>query len=156
MNSLTRWQRPELSTWPGFGRLTDIRDEIDRLFESPLTEWAHTSNLLSGWTPALDLYEDKDNLFVKMELPGMKREDIDVSLHEGSLSISGERKSEQKHETADVYRAERFFGRFQRTVALPTPVAADKVKAQYKDGILTVTLPKTEEAKPKQIDVNVS
>jgi HSP20 family protein len=156
MNSLTRWQRPELSTWPGFGRLTDIRDEIDRLFESPLTEWAHTSNLLSGWTPALDLYEDKDNLFVKMELPGMKREDIDVSLHEGSLSVSGERKSEQKHEDADTYRAERFLGRFQRTVTLPTQVAADKVKAEYKDGILTVTLPKTEEAKPKQINVNVS
>jgi HSP20 family protein len=156
MNSLTRWQRPELTTWPGFGRLTDLRDEIDRLFESPLAEMARTSNLLSGWTPALDLYEDKDNLFVKVELPGMKREDIEVSLHEGSLSISGERRSEEKHEDADVYRAERFFGRFQRTVTLPTPVAADKVKAQYKDGILTITLPKTEEAKPKHIDVNVN
>jgi HSP20 family protein len=156
MNSLTRWQRPELSTWPAFGRLTDLRDEIDRLFESPLTELAHTSNLLSGWNPALDLYEDKDNLYVKVELPGMKRQEIDVSLHEGSLSISGERKSEQKHEDAEVYRAERFFGRFQRTVTLPTPVAADKVKAQYKDGILNITLPKTEEAKPKHIDVNVS
>jgi HSP20 family protein len=156
MNSLTRWQRPELSTWPGFGRLTDLRDEIDRLFESPLTELARTSNLLSGWNPALDLYEDKDNLYVKVELPGMKREDIDLSLHEGSLSVSGERKSEQKHEDAEVYRAERFFGRFQRTVTLPTPVAADKVKAQYKDGILNITLPKTEEAKPKHIDVNVS
>jgi HSP20 family protein len=133
-----------------------LRDEIDRLFESPLTELARTSNLLSGWNPALDLYEDKDNLYVKVELPGMKREDIDVSLHEGSLSISGERKSEQKHEDAEVYRAERFFGRFQRTVTLPTPVAADKVKAQYKDGILNITLPKTEEAKPKHIDVNVS
>jgi HSP20 family protein len=156
MNSLTRWQRPELSTWPAFGRLTDLRDEIDRLFESPLTELARTSNLLSGWNPALDLFEDKDNLYVKVELPGMKREDIDVSLHEGSLSISGERKSEQKHEDAEVYRAERFFGRFQRTVMLPTPVAAEKVKAQYKDGILNITLPKTEEAKPKHIDVNVS
>jgi HSP20 family protein len=156
MNSLTRWQRPELTTWPSFGRLTDLRDEIDRLFESPLAEWTRTSNLLSGWTPALDLYEDKDNLFVKVELPGMKREEIEVSLHEGSLSISGERKSEQKHEDADVYRAERFFGRFQRTVTLPTAVAADRVKAQYKDGILSITLPKTEEAKPKHIDVNVS
>jgi len=156
MNSLTRWQRPELTTWPAFGRLTDLRDEIYRLFESPLTELARTSNLLSGWNPALDLYEDKDNLYVKVELPGMKREDIDVSLHEGSLSISGERKSEQKHEDAEVYRAERFFGRFQRTVTLPTPVAAEKVKAQYKDGILNITLPKTEEAKPKHIDVNVS
>ena len=156
MNSLTRWNRPELSTWPSFGRLTDLRDDLDRLFGSPLAECARGSNLLSGWTPALDLYEDKDNLFVKVELPGMKREEIDVSLHEGSLSISGERKSEQKHQDADVYRAERFFGRFQRTVALPTAVAADKVKAQYKDGILTITLPKTDEAKPKRIDVNVN
>ena len=156
MNSLTRWQRPELTGWPGFGRLTDLRDEIDRLFESPLAELARTSHLLSGWTPALDLYEDKDNLFVKMELPGMKREEIEVSLHEGSLSISGERKSEQKHKDAELYRAERFFGRFQRTVTLPTPVAADKVKAQYKDGILSITLPKTEEAKPKHIDVNIN
>jgi HSP20 family protein len=156
MNSLTRWQRPELTTWPSFGRLTNLRDEIDRLFESPLSELARTSQWLSGWTPVLDLYEDKDNLFVKMDLPGMKREEIDVSLHEGSLSISGERKSEQKHEDAEVYRAERFFGRFQRTVTLPTAVAADKVKAEYKEGILSITLPKTEEAKPKHIDVNVS
>jgi HSP20 family protein len=133
-----------------------LRDDIDRLFESPLTEWARNSNLLSGWNPALDLYEDKDNLYVKVELPGMKREDIDVSLHEGSLSISGERKGEEKNEDAEVYRAERFFGRFQRTVTVPTSVAVDKVKAQYKDGILTITLPKTEEAKPKHIDVNVS
>jgi HSP20 family protein len=156
MNSLTRWQRPVLSTWPGFGRLTDLRDDIDRLFESPLTEWARNSNLLSGWNPALDLYEDKDNLYVKVELPGMKREDIEVSLHKGSLSISGERKGEEKHEDAEVYRAERFFGRFQRTVTVPASLAVDKVKAQYKDGILTITLPKTEEAKPKHIDVNVS
>jgi HSP20 family protein len=133
-----------------------LRDDIDRLFESPLTEWARNSNLLSGWNPALDLYEDKDNLYVKVELPGMKREDIDVSLHEGSLSISGERKGEEKHEDAEVYRAERFFGRFQRMVTVPTSVAVDKVKAQYKDGILTITMPKTEEAKPKHIDVNVS
>ena len=155
MNSLTRWQGPELSTWPVFGRLTDLRDDLDRLFESPLAEWGRTSSLLSGWNPSLDVYEDKDNLYVKVELPGMKREEIEVSLHEGSLSISGERKSEQKHQDAEVYRAERFFGRFQRTVTLPTPVAAEKVNAEYKDGILSITLPKTEEAKPKHIDVNV-
>lgn len=153
--NLTRWQRPGLATWPTFGRLTDLREEIDRLFESPLAELTRTSQLLSGWTPALDVYEDKDNLFVRVELPGMKKEDIDLSLHDGSLSISGERKSEDKHEDAEVYRSERFFGRFQRTVTLPTPVAVDKVKAQYNDGILTVTLPKTEEAKPKHIDVHV-
>jgi HSP20 family protein len=154
--NMIRWQRPVLTPWANLGRLTDLRDEIDRLFESPLSELTRTSNLLSGWTPALDVFENKDNFVVKAELPGMKKEDIEVSLHDGSLSISGERKSETKHEDAEVYRAERFFGRFQRTVTLPTPVAADKVKAQYKDGVLTITLPKTEEAKPKQIDVSVS
>ncbi len=151
--NLMRWQRPELA---GFGRLTNLRDEIDRLFEAPLAELAHSSQLLSGWTPALDVFEEKDNVIVKAEVPGMKREDIEVSLHDGCLSISGERRSQENHQEAEVYRAERFFGRFQRTVTLPTPVAADKVKAQYKDGILTVILPKTEESKPKHIDVNVS
>lgn len=154
--TMIRWQKPVLTPWSNFGRLSDLRDEIDRLFEAPLTELARSSNLLRGWTPALDVYEQKDNFIVKAELPGMKKEDIAVSLHDGSLSISGERKSETNHEDAEVYRAERFFGRFQRTVTLPAAVAPDKVKAQYKDGVLTVTLPKTEEAKPKQIDVSVS
>jgi HSP20 family protein len=153
--NLTRYQRPDLG-WAGFGRLSSLRDELDRLFESPWTELARTSQLLSGWTPALDVHEDKDNFVVQAELPGMKREEIDVSLHDGALSIFGERKAEEKYEEAEVYRTERFFGKFQRTVSLPAPVAADKVKAQYKDGILTITLPKTEAAKPKQIDVNVN
>ena len=152
--NLTRWQ-PGFATLAGFGRLSSLRDEIDRLFEAPLAEWANSSRLLSGWNPALDVYEDKDNLFVKVELPGLKKDQIDISLHDGSLSISGERKSEEKHEEGEVYRAERYYGRFQRTVTLPTPVASDKVKAEYKDGILSITLPKTEEAKPKRIDVNV-
>jgi len=153
--NLIRYQKPDMA-WPTFGRLSSLRDELDRLFESPLAEWTRTSQLLSGWTPALDVYEDKENFIVKAELPGMKREDISVSLHDGMLSISGERKSETKHENAEVHRTERFFGRFQRAVTLPASVAPDKVKAQYKAGVLTVTLPKTEEAKPKQIDVSVS
>jgi HSP20 family protein len=156
MNYLTRWQRPELSNWPSFGRLSNLREELDRLFDSPLAELARGTQLLSGWNPALDVYEDKDHLFVKIELPGMKREDINVSLHDGSLSISGERKNQSRSKDGEVYRSERFFGRFQRTVTLPAPVSGDKVTAQYKDGILTVTLPKTEESKPKQIDIGVS
>ena len=153
--NLIKWQRPILTTWPGLGRLSDLRDEIDRLFESPLGE-TRTSQLLSGWTPALDVYEEKDHFIVKAELPGLKKEDIEVSFYDGGLSISGERKSETNHEDAEVYRAERFFGRFQRTLTLPTPVAVDKARASYQDGVLTVTLPKTEEAKPKRIDVSVS
>ncbi|HEX5220340.1 MAG TPA: Hsp20/alpha crystallin family protein [Verrucomicrobiae bacterium] len=153
--NIVKWQRPTLA-WPSFGRLANLHDEIDRLFESPFSELTRTSQLLSGWTPALDVYEDKDSFVVKAELPGMKKEDIEVSLHDGSLSISGERKTESKREDSEVYRAERFFGRFQRTVSLPAGVAADKVKAAYNDGILTITLPKTEEAKPKKIDVSVN
>jgi HSP20 family protein len=154
--NLIRWQRPVLGTWSNFGRLSDLRDEIDRLFDTPLAELARNSQVLSGWTPALDLHEDKENFTVQVELPGMKKDDIDISLHEGSLSISGERRSEQKVEEAEVYRAERYVGRFQRTVHLPSAVAADRVKAQYKDGVLTITLPKTDEAKPKQINVQDS
>lgn len=152
MSYSTRWQLP---TWTGYGRLSTLRDEIDRLFQAPLDELTRASQLLSGWTPSLDVYQEKDNLVVKAELPGMKREDIEVSLHDGSLSISGERKAQEKYHDAEVYRAERFVGRFQRTVSLPVPVAPDKIKAQYKDGILTVTLPKTEESKPRQIAVSV-
>ncbi len=139
-----------VSTWPTLGRLTDLRDEIDRFFEAPI---ARTSEFL-GWAPAFDVYEEQDNIVVKAELPGMKKEDISVSLHDGALIISGERKNEIKSEGREVYRAERFFGKFQRTVTLPTGVAAAQVKAEYKDGVLTVTLPKAEEAKPKQIEVN--
>jgi HSP20 family protein len=140
-----------VSTWPPLGRLTDLREEIDRLFEAPLARGAQ----LLGWTPAFDVYEEKDNFVVKAELPGMKKEDISVSLHEGNLIISGERKGETKSEGTEVYHAERYFGKFQRVVALPAQVTASNVKAEYKDGILTVTLPKSEEAKPRQIDVSV-
>lgn len=155
MNSVIRWRKPDMG-WPTLGRLSDLRNEIDRLFEVPFAELAQASNLLSGWTPVLDVHEDKDNFYVRAEVPGMKKSDIEVSLHDGMLSISGERRPESKHEDGEVHRAERFFGRFHRSVSLPAPVAADKVKAQYKDGVLTVTLPKTEEAKPKHIDVNIN
>ena len=155
MNSLIRWNRPELSGWPTFGRLTDLRDEIDRLFESPLSEMARSARLFSGWTPALDLYEDKDNLVVKLELPGMKREDIDVSLHEGSLCVSGERKSEEKHREADVYRAERFYGRFQRTVVLPARTDLESVSAAFKNGVLEITLKAPSELVSKKVPISV-
>jgi len=133
-----------------------LREEIDRLFESPLAEMTRTSQqFLSGWMPAMDVHEDKDNLYVKAELPGMRKEDIDISIHDGVLTVAGERKEDEKYHQAEVYRAERFLGRFQRTFTLPTLVDANKVKASYKDGILMVILPKAETAKPKQIEVTV-
>ena len=106
--------------------------------------------------PALDVSEDTDNVFVKVELPGMKKEEIDISLHEEVLSISGERKHEEEKEEGELFRSERFFGKFHRSVALPATIAGDKVSATYKDGILSVTLPNAVEAKPKRIPVSIS
>jgi HSP20 family protein len=130
---------------PGFGRLTNLQDELDQLFGTQAV-----------WAPALDVQEDKDNYIFRAELPGLKREDIEVSLQDGTLVISGERKVETVSEGTEVHRQERYYGKFQRALTLPEPVAADKVKADYKDGVLTVTLPKTEAAKPKKIDVSVN
>jgi len=152
--TLMKWTKPEVAGWTPFWQLNNLRDEIDRLFESPLAEFNRgAQQFMGGWGPAVDLYEDKDNLVVRAELPGMKKEDIDISLHEGVLTLSGERKEESQHKDTEVYRAERFVGRFQRSLTLPRPVTADQVQATYTDGILTVNLPKTEESKPKQIAV---
>jgi len=141
--NLIQYQRPGLA-WPTFGRLTSLQDELDRLFESPV----------QTWTPALDVQEDKEGFTIRVELPGLKREDIDVSLQDGVLVISGERKAEPLKEDTELHRQERYFGRFSRALTLPTAVAGDNVKAAYKDGILTVTLPKAEEAKPKSITIS--
>lgn len=152
--ALIRYQRPDV--WSPFQQLSSLRQEIDRLFDSPLATLEEaTQPFMGGWMPSVDLFEDKDNFVLKAELPGMKKEEIEISLHEGVVSISGERKQEQKHEDAETYRSERFFGRFHRTISLPSPVNGEKVTANYKDGVLTVTLPKSEETKPKQIPINL-
>ena len=140
---LMQYTRPGLA-WPTLGRLANLQDELDRLFESPMQAWA----------PALDVHEDKEGFTIRAELPGMKREDIEVSIQDGALVIAGERLQEKVNEGTEVHRQERYYGKFSRVLTLPTAVSNDKVKAAYKDGILTVTLPKAEEAKPKQIAVS--
>ena len=149
---LMRWQRPELSNWAPLDQLSNLRQEINRLFELPFGETARESEFF-GWAPTVDLYEDKDNVVVRAELPGMNKDDIEISLHQGSLVISGERKIETQEGEGETSRSERFFGRFQRALELPKAVDPNRVTATYKDGILTVKLPKTEESKPKQISV---
>jgi HSP20 family protein len=152
--SLIRYQSPELAAWTPLDRLASLRDEMNRLFDF---SWpSRDSGLFSGWSPALDVHDDKDNFIVTCELPGMKKEEIDISLHDGVLTISGERKQEHETGKGDTFRSERYFGKFQRSVTLPASVDGGKVKASYKDGILRVELPKAEEAKPRQIEVNVS
>ena len=151
--SLIRYQSPEVMAWPPLDRWSSLRDDLNSLFELPFwSSFARQGQLFGGWSPALDLYQDTDNVVAVVELPGMKKEDIDISLRDGTLTISGEQKSQTSNgEKAE--RTERYIGRFRRSVTLPTRVDADKISASYRDGILTVTLPKAEEAKPKQIEV---
>lgn len=148
---LIRFQRPELWNWPTFNQLTNLRDEINRLFEAPFD--GRTSDVLNTWAPAVDLYEDRENLVLRAELPGLKKEDIDVSLNDNVVTISGERRPEKKLEQSESSRQERVFGRFTRSLSLPKQVEAGAVKAAYVDGLLTVTLPKAAEFKPRQIEI---
>lgn len=152
--SITRYQNPELTDWSSFDRLASFRDEVNRLFDF---SWpSRDSGIFGGWSPSLDVHDDKDAFVVSVELPGMKKEDINLTLHDGALTISGERKHERESTDAGRFRSERYFGKFQRSVTLPASVDPNKVSASYKDGILTVELAKAEEAKPKQISVNVA
>lgn len=153
---LVRYTRPDLWSLTPLEQMSSLRDEINRLFEAPFGDFMRAGEFLDSRAPALDLREDKDNLVATVELPGLKKEDIDVSVHDGVLSLSGERRRESKTEEAGLHRCERSYGRFQRSLSLPKPVKVGDVKASYKDGILTVIMPKTEEAKPKQITVNVA
>jgi HSP20 family protein len=160
--SIMKWQRPNFWSLSPVRRVASFRDELDNLFSVAFghvsgssTELDRGSQFLEGWFPAVDVFEDKDNLLVRAELPGMKKEEIEISLHEGFLTLSGERKGQEKAEGTETYRSERWLGRFHRTISLPCSVVPDKIKATYTDGILTVSLPKAEEAKPKQIPISV-
>ena len=153
--TLIRYQTPELAPWSPADRWSNLRDELNSFFELPFwSSSARVGQLFTGWSPALDLYQNNDNLIAVAELPGMRKEDIEISLHDGTLTISGERKRERSSNNDKAERTERYIGTFRRSIALPTRVEANKVSATYRDGILTVTLPKAEEVKPKQIQVS--
>ena len=119
-----------------------------------LVRFCDPPSSLRSWSPPLDVYEDKDSFTVLLDSPGLKRQDIDITLREQNLAISGERRAEE-NKGEQGFRAERFYGGFQRTVKLPAQVEPNNVKASYQDGILKVVLPKAEAAKPKQIAVSV-
>jgi HSP20 family protein len=148
--SIIRYKSPELTPWTPFDRWSSLRDFLDSAFQL-----AGPVRGSFGWAPAMDVYEDDDKVTVELELAGMKKEDFDISLHDDVLTISGERKSESEKRDGESFRSERSFGSFSRSVTLPAAVKSDEVKATYKDGVLTVTLPKAEEAKPRKIQVEV-
>ena len=153
--NLIRYHAPDLAPWSALDRWSNLRDELHSFFDIPFwSSFGRAGQLFTGWSPALDLYESGDHFVAVVELPGMRKEDIDISLHDGTLTISGERKRESNNNGETAQRTERYVGTFRRSIALPTRVDTNKVNATYQDGILKVTLPKAEEAKPKQIQVS--
>lgn len=159
--TLAKWRKPELWASSPLRRMNNLREDVDNLFNLAFGRLLQpfgtepSSQFLEGWFPAVDVYEDKDTVVVKAEVPGMKKDEIDISLHDGFLTLSGERKQETKEEDAETYRSERWLGRFHRTITLPCRVDAEKIKATYTNGILSVSMPKAEEAKPKQIPISI-
>ena len=152
----------ELTTWKPFRELAPFKDfermrrEMDRLWDSFFEGGLRKRTEGAGeWLPSLYVAETKNEIVVKAEVAGMDPKDIDISLSDGVLTIKGEKKQEKEEKEADYHLTERSYGSFTRLVQLPKEVQSDKISASYKDGILKITLPKSEEAKKKEIKIKV-
>ncbi|MBI2863158.1 MAG: Hsp20/alpha crystallin family protein [Chloroflexi bacterium] len=141
-----------LIRWEPFGDITSIRQAMDQLFDDsflrPQAAW------VTPEMPTIDMYETDDSLVVKATLPGVKPEDVDISVTGDTLTVKGESKADQEVKRENYIRKERRHGSFSRAIALPLPVQVDKAQALYENGVLTLTLPKAEEIKPKSIKVH--
>ncbi len=154
--AIIRW-RPT-SEWDPFSLISSVRDEMDRLFDNSLAPWRPTGAGFSegAWTPEVDVIEDENSVIIRANIPGLKQDEIDLSVVGDTLTLKGEKKQESEVKKENYHRIERSYGFFQRVIPLPSAVDADKVKASYQDGVLEVELPKKEEAKPKKIDIKLS
>ena len=144
-----------LDLWEPFRDLRRMHDEMDRLFGSLWPTGDGDLTQTAAWLPAVDMYEEKDQVIVKAELPGVKKEDLSLSLTEDTLTIKAQRKFEHEEKREGFFRMEGRYGSFQRTLELPVPVKTDAIKAEYKDGILKIVLPKAEAAKTREIKIDV-
>jgi HSP20 family protein len=155
--AVMRW-RPfsqGLETWAGARELGEMQSEVSRLFDAFLGRSAQSAPQERAWAPAADMYETKDELVIKADLPGMSEKDVQVSITGDLLSLKGQRMEPEDVKPEQYFRAERWAGRVERMFQLPIPVQADGVRASYRDGVLTVTLPKLESVKPKEIKIDV-
>lgn len=138
-----------LIRWNPFRTLASLPLEVERFFE----DFGLSSDTV--WVPSVDVTETDDAYELKAELPGLKKEDIHVSVEDNVLCLKGEKKQESESKTKSVHRIERMYGKFERSFRLPNGVKANEIKAKYENGILTVRLPKSEEAKRKEIPVTI-
>src|SRR5688500_7179563 len=145
-----------LVRWNPFNEMSLLQNQMNRLFESALHGWPSESNGTTGttnWIPAADIYESENELFVNLDLPGVDPKLVDVRVENNVLTIRGERQFEEKQNKENYHRVERSYGAFARSFTLSTAVDADKIRASYKAGVLSITLPKAEAAKPKRIQI---
>jgi HSP20 family protein len=144
--------------WEPFGEFSTLQERMNRLFEDliPTTRMGEEELNTGTFYPAVDIYEGEKEITLKAELPGIDKKDVQVEINDGVITLRGERKIEKENKKENYHRVERSYGIFNRSFTLPTTVDPGKVKANYKDGVLSVTLPRKEEAKPKSIPVGVN
>lgn len=147
MNSITRCDP--------FFNFAGFQDHLNRLFEANVQSRGDKS-ALTTWAPAVDIFETENELVIKADLPEISEKDLDVRVENNTLTIHGERKFEQKVKEGSYLRTERSYGSFSRSFSLPNTVNTDAIKAEYKNGVLTIELPKRAESKPKKVKVNVT
>lgn len=137
-----------------FRDLRSLQDEVNRLFSTNLSRAFGEEGIARGaWNPSVDIYENKDHIVLEAELPGMKREDFDLSIENNVITLRGERRFEKQDEGDNYHRVERSYGSFTRSFTLPQTVQADSVAAEYRNGVLRVKMPKREEVKARRIEI---
>ena len=145
-----------LTRWDPFREFNTLQDRMNRLFRDNYGDGRDEALTTSNFAPPVDVYEDEHNITLKIEVPGIEEKDIDVRIENNTLTVHGERKFEEKTDRENYHRVERHYGEFRRSFNVPLYVNAARINAEFKDGVLTITLPKNEEARPKQINVKVN
>lgn len=136
--------------------LLNLTDEMNRLVSNAFRDEARETSLFKGaWAPSVDISEDNDNFYLHAELPGLTQEDVKVRYEEGMLTISGEKQTSSEEKDINYHRIERRYGKFERSFRITSNILADKIEADFSQGVLAITLPKAEEVKPKEIEVKI-
>ncbi|MGC1255640.1 MAG: Hsp20/alpha crystallin family protein [Candidatus Acidiferrales bacterium] len=148
MNTITRWDQSR--------GLASLQDQVNRLFEDTFTRDRSGSADLATWAPVVDIYETENELVVEADLPDLEDKDIDVRVENNTLTIRGERKFEKDVNEENYLRVERAYGPFMRSFSLPNTVSSENIRAEYRNGVLSLHMAKREESKPKQVKISVA
>ena len=144
----------KLVRWDPFQDVMAVTNRLSRVINDSYR--TRTEDAFGSWVPPVDIFEKSDNLVIRAELPGLEKDDIEIRIENGVLTLHGQRKQESEVEEANAYRLERVYGTFTRSFSLPTTVDASRVAATYRDGVLEVSVPKVEAAKPKKVEINAA